>query len=135
MNGVLEKLVDSPKALLLLAFALGVIFPIIGGVLSMASCPAPAGLAYFPFVSARCVGEFIGNIGIFCFGLPGFVLSFFVVSFIQAFIKPFSSASPRLQFIVFVVIGLMINFLIYFVGLGLFFILIRAIPIINKKQE
>lgn len=76
---MIKKLLRKPILFLFFVFSISVVCPITGGVLHKVSCPAPVGLAYFPGVSARCVGELLGDIGIFFLGLPGLALSFILV--------------------------------------------------------
>jgi len=117
---MLTKLSKSPTVFFLFVLTISVVFPIIGGVLQDVSCPGPAGLAHFPIISARCLGEFIGDIGVFCFGLPGLVVSFAIMSLISTLIKSFNDIfSPVIQLRAIAVLGLILNFVIYFFGLRL----------------
>jgi hypothetical protein len=121
---MMEKLFNSPKAFLLIVFTISVIFPISGGVLQAISCPSQQGLAYFPFVSANCFGEFLGDVGLFCFGLPGLILSYIAISLVAAIIESFHQISPNYQLVAIAVVALLLNFTIFFYSLRFFLFLV-----------
>jgi hypothetical protein len=113
---MLTKLLTRPKAFFLFVFITSVVFPITGGVLNLVSCPGPAGLAYFPIFSARCLGELLGDIGIFFFGLPGLMTSFIILFSASWLIESVGNLSSEVQLSALIVLGLILNFVIYWFG-------------------
>ena len=121
------KSLNPDNVFLFSIITISVIVPIIGGVLIWVSCPGPAGLAYFPIVSARCPGEFIGDIALFCFGFPGLILSFVILYFLSAFVESLGNFfSPDFQLLFLVVLGLILNYIIYFFTFRFIFIMMQA---------
>ena len=134
---MITKWIRKPVVFFLFVFTISVVFPIAGGIL-IALSPGSAGLAYFPVLSARCFGEFIGGIG-FLFGVPGLVTSFIIVYLVSSIILYLASLSieafnnifpPDFQLLTIGILGLILNFAIYF-------FVFRALlkPIKNTQEE
>jgi len=75
-----------------------------------------SGLAYFPIVSAECPGEFLGDIGLFCFGFPGISILFGIGWLLKDVLNNFPQSPLEVDCIV----GLLINFAVYYLVFRLF---------------
>ncbi|HNT55935.1 MAG TPA: hypothetical protein PKG95_14555 [Anaerolineaceae bacterium] len=122
---MITKLRQSPKLFALLVLIPSVVFPIAGFFLSSYSCPHLSGLARFPVISAECFGEYLGEIGLCCFGFPGMAVAASFVLLIQAILVRLMP--PGMDLLMIAILGLLLNYLIYYLVLRLLFPKIPAV--------
>jgi hypothetical protein len=94
--GQANFLMKLPLALIAAIF-LGLVLPIAFFLLMVESCPHSGGLAYFPFFSAQCTGEFIGTAGLFLTALPGIIIGFLFVLFVATYFEKTGMTIPLLE--------------------------------------
>lgn len=109
-----------------LAFALGVLLPILSIYLAATSCPSGQDETFaLPIVSAECPGDLIGQIGFFIFSLP-LIVTFIIALLAEYFLFQTAISDVPIIFFGFAyLLGSLVNMLFYWLIIRGFFYLRR----------